>query len=219
MVFKVLRGGTVLSFDDDSQRIQVLSNASVVIKDDRILAIAPDSEIDLPVGAEIINVKGKIISPGFINTHVHAWMTVFRTIAPNITLAQYLSSWLNPWAEETAAAFNPDDIYISCLEGYLEGLNAGVTSYVDHAHNNWRPEVAKPGFDAAVDSGARVWWCFDVGHNDNFPRSEQWEVLRRAAAQTNSSSLVQPGIAIDSLSHSFEEETENELAHTQKMIR
>lgn len=55
------------------------------------------------------------------------------------------------------AAFTPDDVYISSLEGYLEGLHGGVTSYVEHAHNNWNAAVVEPGFNAAVNSGARDW--------------------------------------------------------------
>ena len=38
-------------------------------------------------------------------------------------------------------AFIPEDVYMSCLEGYPEGLRAGVMSYVEHAHNNWSAGV------------------------------------------------------------------------------
>ena len=70
-------------------------------------------------------------------------------------------------------------IYISCLEGYFEGLNVGVTSYVEHAHNKWNAEVVEPGHNVAVDSGARVWWCYDIAPWDEFPEGEQSDILDR----------------------------------------
>lgn len=218
MGFKLLKGGTVITFNNTTQKVHVFREASVLIKDDRITAIAPNAEIETPDSAEIIDVHGKIISPGFINTHVHMWQSVFRTMGPNITLAQYFGGWLNQFAPTTAAAFKPEDVYISCLQGYMEGLSGGVTSYLDHAHNNWAPEMTRPGFNAAKDSGARVWWCYDVANRDNFPFERQWEALSDIASNIPASSLVQPGISLDSLSMSFRSDTDNHLQYTQQMI-
>lgn len=218
MGLKILRGGTVIAFNDTTQKVEVVREASVLIKDDRITAIAPDAEIESPEDAEIINVHGKIVSPGFINTHVHMWQTVFRTLGPNITLAQYFSGWLNQFAPSTVAAFKPQDIYVSCLQGYMEGLSGGVTSYLDHAHNNWAPEMTKPGYDAAKDSGARVWWCYDVRNLENYPFERQWEALSDIAANIPSSALVQPGISLDVLSRSFRGVNNNNLEYTKQMI-
>ena len=76
-------------------------------------------------------------------------------------------------SDTATKAFTAEDVYISSLEGYLEGLNAGVTSYVDHAHNNWCREEVERGYKAAVDSGARVWWCYDIAPSDGFSVEEQ----------------------------------------------
>lgn len=215
---KLLRGGTVISYDDDSQAVQVLRGASVLIADDRIAAIADEADLQVPTDAEIIDVHDKIVSPGFVNTHAHTWQSVFRTLAPDTFLSQYLNGWLNHVAPTTPPAFTPEDVYISCLQGHLEGLYAGVTSCVDHAHNNWSSEVAEPGFNAAVDSGARVWWCYDIWDRENFTLKEQWEMLGHAAAKTTASSLVQPGLALDGLSSLLPEDTNGQLKHTKEMI-
>lgn len=75
MTAKILQGGTVISFDDTSQHesIRVRPRSSVVIQHDRITRIIDDEEetYEAPKGAEIIDVRGKIVSPGFVNTHVH----------------------------------------------------------------------------------------------------------------------------------------------------
>ena len=174
---KVLKDGTALTFDDSTQSIRVLPKASIIIENDRIAAISEDSDFPIPQYAEIINVHGKIVFPGFTNTHIHTWQTVYRTIGPNVFLSQYFE-WLGHMSPATAA-FTPDVVYISSLEGYLEGLHGGVTSYVEHAHNNWKADVVEPGFDAAVDSGAGVWWCYDVAEREGFEMKEQWEVMGR----------------------------------------
>ena len=216
MASKVLTNGTVITFDDATKSVKVLARASVLVTDDRITAIVEDgNELSIPQDAEIIDVEGKIVAPGFVNTHVHMWQSVFRTIAPNIILAQYFD-WLSQMSPAATAPFTPADVYISCLEGYLEGLNAGVTSYVDHAHNNWGHEVVKPGYQAALDSGARVWWCYDVTANNNqFPEMEQWKILGAIAAES-APSRMQIGLSLDGLAGEFLNDVEKRLDNLKK---
>ncbi|PQE24336.1 Amidohydrolase family protein [Rutstroemia sp. NJR-2017a BVV2] len=200
-------------------RIVVLPNTSLTIKDSVIHSLTPTLSTPIPPNAEIIDVTGKIVSPGFINTHVHTWQTVYRTLGPDVFLARYFGDWLWHLAEKTVAAFTPDDVYISCLEGYLEGLNAGVTSFVDHAHHNWGREVVAPGFDAAMDSGARVWWCYDVAEREGFPMEEQWEVFGEIAKKMTAGGLVQPGISLDAVAWNFQKDGGDAVEHTREMIR
>jgi cytosine/adenosine deaminase-related metal-dependent hydrolase len=58
---------------------------------------------------------------------------------------------------------SPDDIYIGTLMGTLEALNAGVTTSLDFAHMTWTRAHADAGLQGVKDSGARVWWCYNVG--------------------------------------------------------
>lgn len=219
MGFKVLQGGTVISFDDKTQRVVVLPYTSIVIQDDRIHAITATDSTELPHDAEIIDVTGKILCPGFINTHVHMWETVYRTLGPDVVLSRYFSDWLWQNSKKTAEVFRPNDVYLSCLEGYLEGLNGGVTSFLDHAHNNWRKDVVKPSFDAAVDSGARIWWCYDVADREGFSLNEQWDVLSDISSKTSMGDLVQTGIALDTVSWTFQKDSGTGLEYTREMIR
>ncbi|KAJ0115517.1 hypothetical protein J7T55_012797 [Diaporthe amygdali] len=106
-------------------------------------------------------------------------------------------------------AFTPEDIYIGSLEGYLEGLNAGVTSYVEHAHNNWDGAVVKPGYQAAVDSKTRVWWCYDIASRPDFPVEEQWGIISEIAAKISLAKATEAatervclGLSLDGLSGS-----------------
>ncbi|KAL5341369.1 hypothetical protein BJX70DRAFT_386680 [Aspergillus crustosus] len=196
MPSKILKDGTVLAFDEASQAIQVLRQASILIIDDRIAAIEENfHDISAPEGTEIVDVTGKIVSPGFVNTHIHSWQSVYRTLGPNVTLSQYFD-WVSQASPTARALFTPDDIYISSLEGYAEGLNAGVTSYVEHAHHNWSAKVMESGYKAADASGARVWWCYDVIERDGFSIDEQWNVFETLKSE---SGRVLPGLSLDGL--------------------
>jgi cytosine/adenosine deaminase-related metal-dependent hydrolase len=212
---KLLKDGTVLSFDEFSGRVKVLPRASILIVNDQIEAITEDAKtLNVPNETEVVDVAGKIISPGFVNTHVHMWQTAYKALGPDIFVVQYFI-WLSQMSP-AIKAWLPDDIYISALEGYIDGLNAGVTSFIDHAHNNWSRGIMKAGYDAAIDSGARVWWCYDVTPRDNFSVDEQWQEYRKIAAEHGrSKSTVMLGASLDGTGRGSSEVFENSL----KMVK
>ena len=140
MSTKLLRNGTILTFDDKTQSIKVLRNASLLIIGDEIADIGED--IDVPENAELIDISDRIVAPGMVNTHTHMWQTAYRTMGPNKTLAEYFSiaSQFSP----AIKLFSPDDVYVSCLEGYYEALNGGVTSIVEHVSTLIQRAVLQP---------------------------------------------------------------------------
>ena len=50
---------------------EIIENADIVITNNRIVAIGPRGEVEVPEGAEIIDVSGKTLTPGFVDTHYH----------------------------------------------------------------------------------------------------------------------------------------------------
>lgn len=163
----------------------------------------------------MIDVTGKIVSPGFVNTHLHAWMTAFRTIAPDTTLTHYFD-WLGPSSETAQKAFTPEGIYWSALEGFLEGLNGGVTTFLDHAHAVWSPEVLEKGHEAALDSGARIWWCYEPASSvSGFEMDKQWSALAKVASAKVRTDLVPLGLSYQGLAGAKGEEFET----VKRMIR
>lgn len=65
--FLVLAGGRLL----DGTGGEPVEDAAVVIRGDRILYAGPAADIEVPTGAEILDVAGSTVLPGFINAHVH----------------------------------------------------------------------------------------------------------------------------------------------------
>ncbi|HBQ61143.1 MAG TPA: amidohydrolase, partial [Balneolaceae bacterium] len=63
----VLRGATVITMDGD----EIIENADLVIRNNRIVGVGARGEVEIPSGADIKDVSGKTIIPGFVDTHAH----------------------------------------------------------------------------------------------------------------------------------------------------
>jgi hypothetical protein len=63
----VLRGGRVVTMKGH----EIIDNADVVITDNRIVAVGRRDSVEVPAGARVIDVSGKTLTPGFVDTHYH----------------------------------------------------------------------------------------------------------------------------------------------------
>jgi len=77
----VLRGARVVTMRGS----EVIENADLVIRDNRVVGVGARGAVEVPAGARVIDVAGKTIVPGFVDTHAH-----FRH-SPDIHTTQ-------PWA-------------------------------------------------------------------------------------------------------------------------
>jgi len=67
----VLRGGKAVTMKGK----QIIENADIVITDNRIVAVGRRDSVAIPAGARVIDVAGKTVTPGFVDTHYHAqWL-------------------------------------------------------------------------------------------------------------------------------------------------
>ncbi|KAL5354533.1 hypothetical protein ACLOAV_000622 [Pseudogymnoascus australis] len=83
----LLQGGTVLYHGDDDY-VTALKDTDILVTGNLILKIGKD--IEAPEGATVINCKGKIVSPGFIDTHHHLWQTQLKGPHMDETLLGYM---------------------------------------------------------------------------------------------------------------------------------
>ncbi|HYV98519.1 MAG TPA: hypothetical protein VE967_13775, partial [Gemmatimonadaceae bacterium] len=68
----VLRGGKAVTMKGK----EIIENADVLVKDNRIVAIGPRGQVTVPPDAQVIDVTGKVVTPGFVDTHYHSmWLT------------------------------------------------------------------------------------------------------------------------------------------------
>ncbi|MEN8375426.1 MAG: amidohydrolase family protein [Gemmatimonadota bacterium] len=63
----VLRGARVITMRGD----EVIDNADILVRDNRIAAVGPSGGVEVPADAQVIDVSGTTIVPGFVDTHAH----------------------------------------------------------------------------------------------------------------------------------------------------
>jgi 5-methylthioadenosine/S-adenosylhomocysteine deaminase len=123
----VIEGGMIITMAEEQAPI---SNGRVLIKDGIITGIQSRNEKDEGPGirAEVIDAKDAIVMPGLVNAHTHAAMTLFRGLADDLPLKQWLFEKIFP-AE--AKFLNPDTVYWGSLLGCLEMIASGTTCIAD----------------------------------------------------------------------------------------
>jgi cytosine/adenosine deaminase-related metal-dependent hydrolase len=188
---KLLTGGTIIAYDEGTKLPKIVRGGTLVIEYDRIVQILNQTPANgtFSNGTEVIDCTNKIITPGFVDTHRHGWQTVFKTMASNTTLGDYFFRYGSPVAQPL---FTPDDVYISQKVGIFEALNAGTTTILDHAHETWTRGHAAAGYNASVDSGARVFFAYAFQNVPGFSiqnQLEHWSELDALKA-SNLTSLV-----------------------------
>jgi 5-methylthioadenosine/S-adenosylhomocysteine deaminase len=147
----VIRGGTVLTMDAS---IGDLAAGDVLIEDDKITAVEADLGAD--VDAEVIDATGRIVIPGFVDTHRHTWEAAIRGCAPNATLDDYFVEVLDTFAP----LYRPEDVHASNVAGSLECLNAGITTLVDWSHINNTPDHPDAAVTALQETGIRSLYAY-----------------------------------------------------------
>ena len=142
----LLRGGVLLTSDPD---LGVLWPGDILVHDERIAAVGPSLEAG---DAEVIELAGRMVLPGFVDTHRHTWQSIVRNIASDWTLTDYLAGLHSGLSRH----YRPQDTYIGNLLGALEALDSGITTLVDLSHNLFTPEHADAAIQALRETGMRA---------------------------------------------------------------
>jgi 5-methylthioadenosine/S-adenosylhomocysteine deaminase len=153
----VIRGGSVMSMDPS---VGDLERGDVLIEGKEIKAIGPN----LHAGdAGEIDARGKIVMPGFIDTHHHLFETALRSFLANGILINDSSG--SPSSNPTyfeyilgkfAPVYRPQDVYISELFGGLAQLAGGVTTCHDISQIHHSRDHSDAAIQALFDTRRRA---------------------------------------------------------------
>ncbi|HUE82561.1 MAG TPA: amidohydrolase family protein, partial [Pyrinomonadaceae bacterium] len=138
----LILGGTVITMDE---KRRVLTDGGIAIAQGRILDVGTRAEIQKRYGApETIDVTDKIIIPGLINGHTHIPMTLFRGLADDLDLQEWLTKYIFP-AE--AKNVTEEFVRVGTRLGLLEMIRGGTTTYCDmyYFEDAIAEETAKAG--------------------------------------------------------------------------
>lgn len=125
---------------------------------------------------EEIDCEGNLLMPGFKNAHTHSGMTLLRSFADDLPLAE----WLNNRVFPIEAQMTATDIYELSKLAVLEYLTSGITAVFDMYLT---PESIADAFD---DMGMR---CVQVGAVNNFSQSP--ELVEEMYLKLNAKSPLQ----------------------------
>jgi len=121
-----------------------LRPADIAVENGRILSIgsvAPDFQPE-----HTIDGSGCIAMPGLVNSHTHVSMSLFRNLADDLDLMDWLQNRI--WPLENR--MTPEDVYWGALLSMAEMIRSGVTAFADMYFS--MDKVA----EAAVRAGIRV---------------------------------------------------------------
>jgi 5-methylthioadenosine/S-adenosylhomocysteine deaminase len=158
----LIRGGSVMSMDPS---VPDLVRGDVLVDGKRILAIGPNLHSG---NVDVIDARGRIVMPGFIDTHHHQAWTAIRSSIPDSILIDdgtgtpgaqqnYFANILAGPAGTSGFArhYRPQDVYISELVGGLSQLDNGVTTVHDISQIHHSPQHSDAAVKGLVDAGRR----------------------------------------------------------------
>ncbi|WP_051357303.1 amidohydrolase family protein [Azorhizobium doebereinerae] len=148
----LIRGSTVVTMDP---ALDVLATGDVLVRDGRIAAMG--AKLEAP-DAEVIDAKGAILAPGFINSHIHLAQAILRGLAGDATLDQYFKVVVARYTRH----IRPEDLAASDYAAALEQLNGGTTTVFDWCREALTPAHADAIVDAMQRSGIRAFFGYGV---------------------------------------------------------
>ncbi|MFM2068804.1 MAG: hypothetical protein RLZZ584_3713 [Pseudomonadota bacterium] len=196
----LIKGGAVMTMDP---RVGDFARADVLVEGKKILAIGPDlTASDVPV----IDARGRIVMPGFIDTHHHQFETALRsfladgllindgsnTPSGNQTYFEYILSRFAP-------VYRPQDVYINELFGGLSQLDHGVTTVHDISQIHHSQQHSDAVAQALVDTGRRAVLGYFEGAGGNhgpeyvYPQDATRMVKRWFSSSDQLTSMIMGG--------------------------
>ena len=122
----LVTGGTVVTMDADRR---VIENGAVAVRGERIVAVGPAGEVDRRYRARHrLRADGRLVLPGLINAHTHAAMSLYRGVADDLTLEEWLQDYIFPLE---AKLTTPESVYWGTKLAALEMIRGGITTFVD----------------------------------------------------------------------------------------
>jgi 5-methylthioadenosine/S-adenosylhomocysteine deaminase len=112
-------------------RRQLIENGALAVSGDHILAVGPRSAIDKSYQpAQRLDRPNALIAPGLIDTHTHAAMSLFRGIADDMRLQDWLQKFIFPAeAKNVSPEFVRWGTRLACLEMMLSGTTTFTDMY------------------------------------------------------------------------------------------
>ncbi|MBN1830758.1 MAG: amidohydrolase [Deltaproteobacteria bacterium] len=138
----LIKNGTILTMDPENR---ILEMGIIGIHGDTISFVGSEENKGLE-SKQIIDAKGGLVLPGLINGHTHAAMSLFRGLADDLPLMEWLNNYIFPAEKRLDSDFVFAGTLLACAEMILSGTTTFCDMYL------FEEEVAKAAKQACMRS-------------------------------------------------------------------
>jgi 5-methylthioadenosine/S-adenosylhomocysteine deaminase len=181
----LITGGAVVTMAGPN-----IENGSVAIRNGEIVAVGPSSDVDGKYEAKtVIRAGGHAVVPCFVNAHTHAPMVLFRGIADDRDLMDWLTNFIFP-----AEAKNVDREFVKwgMRLAAAEMIRSGTTTFGDMYY--FESDIARETKAAGL-RGVLAQTFIDFPAPDNKTWDEMVAYMREYAKQWKGDRLITPAFA------------------------
>ena len=163
MIDLLLYKATIITINKERT---IFYNGAMAVDHGRIVEIGDSEKLESHYqdAKEKINCEGKIIVPGFINTHNHLFQTLLKGLGDDMVL----EDWLKTMTFPAARFLEVEDCYYAAMLGIMEGIHSGMTTEVDYMYPHARAGLSDGVIKAYQDLKIRGIFgrgCMDAGQN------------------------------------------------------
>src|SRR5690349_5933861 len=180
-------GGTIVTMD---QSRRLIEDGGIAVTNGRIVAVGSRAEIVNKYSSrQVVDASGKLITPGLINGHTHVPMVLFRGLADDMDLQEWLTKYIFP-----AEAKNVTEEFVraGARLGLAEMIRGGTTTYCDmyYFEDAIADETSKAGVRAVL--GETI---IDFPVADNKTNAQAMAYVEKFVSHWKGNELITPAIA------------------------
>lgn len=143
----VITRGTIITMDPERR---ILNPGYVLIRDGQIAGIGPADQAPT-ASDQTVDATGKVVLPGFINTHTHLFQTLLKGPGDDRQLEEWFRNVVGP----AACELTEEDCYRAAVAGCLEAIRSGTTTVKDFMYTHPRPNLSDAVIRGMLDTGIR----------------------------------------------------------------
>ena len=139
----ILTGGTVITIDAAHR---VIPHGAVAVDGTDIVAVDTADAVAAGYSSrDVVDTTGDIVLPGLVNTHGHAPMVLYRGLADDLALMDWLQRYIFPAEAKTVS---PEMVRVGTKLAALEMIQSGTTTFTDMYY--FEEEIARTARDVGL---------------------------------------------------------------------
>ncbi|OIO00438.1 MAG: chlorohydrolase [Elusimicrobia bacterium CG_4_10_14_0_2_um_filter_56_8] len=165
----LIKNGTIVTLGDKNK---VLSGHALLIEDGLIKKIAPRKNFKGKY-TKVVDASGKVVMPGFINTHMHFYSTFARGLGKAAPSRNFVEILNNLWWRLDKKLTNADSYY-SAVIPLVDAVRKGTTTLIDHHASPFAITGSLAAVEkAARETGLRACLCYEVSDRDGKEKAKE----------------------------------------------